>query len=122
MILEEILTTIPFTAEQLILILRISGAVSGILAILFLFHTISLNNSLSIEKAQFFILQNTMDMPVLTEQSMPKLELNPKVEKTEKPKRPLLTTTISDNAQELLGKLALSVSYEDGWQGAPVRN
>lgn len=114
------------TPEKLIFILRIGGVVSGLLAILFLFHAISLNNSLSIAKAQYFILAGSnFTVPTLTERSMPKLEHPPKEKgPSVKEKRPLLYTSISPDAQRLLEKMSVGISFDDGWCGmtSPGRN
>lgn len=117
MTIDYILAQIPLTPEKLILILRVGGVVAGLLAIRCLFRAISLNNSLSIAKAQYFIYaESNFTAPTITEQSMPKLEIHTK-EEPAKPKRPLLYFTISEDAQKLLEKVSVEVSFEDGWCG-----
>lgn len=115
--IEYLLTQIPLTPEELILVLRICGVIAGLLVIRCLYRAISLNTSLSVTKAQAFIFAEiNFTAPQITEQTMPPLEVHPK-EEPAKPKRPLLYATISADARMLLDKISVDISFDDGWCG-----
>lgn len=112
--------SLPISTENLILILRIMGICFGFLSVALLFHAVHLSNTLSIAKAKQF-LGNEYRPPVeLTEANMPAFDLP---QNTATSRQKVVCFTISEEAQQFLEKLAVSVSYENGWCGsnAPVR-
>lgn len=119
--IDQLINQIPLQTEAVIWILRFGGAGFAIIAIFLMFRALFLCNSLSVAKARQ-ILEEKKQLALQPEQSsiskMPELILHeePAPQKT---KRPLIIADIPSEAQVLLNKIALPISLEDGWQGAP---
>lgn len=108
---------LPFTPEVLILALRIIGFAAIPLAALLFARGMRLNSALSVAKAQKML---QIDKKTAEQEHTPivihKIEEPQPHEKT---KKPLLVFTLQDEAQDLLRKIAVSPSREDGWNVAP---
>lgn len=113
----QLIESLPISTENLILTLRIMGIGFGFLAIMLLFHAIHLSNSLSVAKAKQFINNEYYQTVELTEADMPAFDA-PK--SASAPRQKIVCFTISEEAQQLLDKLSVNISYENGWCGSPT--
>ena len=117
-LLLYLLAFIPLAEEHIIIALLVAGVLLLVIAGLILARNISLSTSLSVAKANQFILEQKPVAPVeISENSMPPLELGKK-DSVQK-KRTIVTVTLPEEAQQLLDKIAVNITYDDNWQGAP---
>lgn len=107
--------SLPISEENLIITLRIAGIAFGFLAVMLLFHAINLSNALSVVKAKQLINNENFTIVTLTEANMPVFEVPQRTSVTG-PK--IVSFTISEESQQLLDKLSVNISYENGWRGS----
>lgn len=116
--ITQLLERIPLSEEGLILAMQITGVAAILLTILTIFKITKLSDSLSVVKATQFIRESRKPIPVITEASIPHLELE-ETPQQPKQKRIPLTFTIPEEAQSLLDIITVQINYEDEWYGAP---
>lgn len=122
--IDQLINQIPLQTEGIIWILRFGGAGFAIIAIFLLSRALFLSSSLSVAKARQILeeqrlLTQQLEQPSISK--MPELILHEEPA-PQKNKRPLIIASIPSDAQVLLDKIALPLSLEDGWQGAPHNN
>lgn len=114
--LNQLLELLPINAESLILGLRIAGFAAIPIAIALFARAMTLNNALSAVKAQKMLrVRDEEPAPIVVQ----KIEEHPPQQEY-KPKKPLLVYTISAEAQDLLQKIAVLPTVEDGWNVTPA--
>lgn len=119
--IDRLINQIPLQTEIVIWALRIGGATFALIAILLMSRALFLSSSLSVSKAKQMLHENqqlTLKMEAPNISKMPELILHEEPA-PKKAKRSLVVATIPSDAQALLDKIALPLSLEDGWQGAP---
>lgn len=108
----------PVPVESLIRLLRITSCAAVAMGIICLIRAIRLNNGLPIAKAKQFLAKRMQPVVIANDPVVTILDLN-NFEEPGNDKKPLISYTLTDEAQLLLDKLNVEMRIENGWNIAP---
>lgn len=108
----------PVPVESLIRLLRITSCAAVAMGIICLIRAIRLNNGLPIAKAKQFLAKRKQPVVIANDPVVTILDLN-NFEEPGNDKKPLISYTLTDEAQLLLDKLNVEMRIENGWNIAP---
>ena len=108
----------PIPVESMIRLLQITSCAAVAMGIICLIRAIRLNNGLPIAKAKQFLAKRKQPVVIANEAVVTILDLN-NFEEHGNDKKPLISYTLTDEAQQLLDKLNVEMRIENGWNIAP---